>query len=166
MTTTRSKTTTKMSTKKTPASKVTASITGMPFLAKLKPVDYLVAIVTVSLVGFGIWNLMNDPSANDDIACREPGTTQTVILQNDRFQPANITLDMCDRLQIINQDELSFDLAFGSHDEHQDYPGYSRTVVQPGEFIELDAIAPASLTMHDHLRDNAKLQFTVNEAVR
>lgn len=126
--------------------------------------DVVVALVFVVAIGFSVkYNFFNDKNAataNADI-CYEPGITETVYLDKDSFSKQSIELERCAKLLIVNNDSLQYDLAIGTRDKHADYSGFKRQIVKPGEYVELDAIEPAALTMHDHLRDNASLQITV-----
>lgn len=126
------------------------------------------AVVLVFVVAFGIsvkYHFLNDKNAataNADV-CYEPGITETVYLNKDSFSTQSIELERCAKLLIVNNDTLQYDLAIGTRDKHADYAGFRRQIVKPGEYVEFDAIEPATLTMHDHLRDNASLQITVRK---
>jgi hypothetical protein len=125
--------------------------------------DTVVVVFTMSLVGYGLGhNSIAKPA--DDGPCREPGITETVNLSNDSFSRQDIQLNRCDRLRVVNSDSsLSYDIAFGVHDEHVEYPGFTPQQLRPNEYLELDAVEAGQFTLHDHLRDKAQLRLEISE---
>ncbi len=85
---------------------------------RLRWLDAAVALVAVSLVGYGLWQITSRGDiANNRQDCAEIGREYQVALSADSFIPSNITVSRCDRLVITNQGTEAYDLAFGTHDE-------------------------------------------------
>jgi hypothetical protein len=126
-------------------------------------IDIVMAVVFVTVVGFSIKHNFFDTDTGDTSVCHEPTVTETVYLDNDSFSTPTVNLEHCGKLLIVNSDNLQYDLATGIRSNHTDYAGFNRQIVEPGEYVELDAIEPATITLHDHLRDNAALQITINK---
>jgi hypothetical protein len=121
--------------------------------------DGVVLLAVIVLVGFGIWNSTRDKEPEQ--TCAQPGITHEVQLKDDSFNKTNLTLRMCDILKIVNLDTNTFSLAFGVHDKHVSYPGYSQTELRPNEYITVSALEAGAFRMHDHLRDNAYIDLTI-----
>lgn len=130
---------------------------------KLRWLDAAVAIVSVGLVGYGLWQLTGQNPSAERPLCVEIGQEHQISLANDVFVPAAITVSRCDRLVISNQGTEAYDLAFGIHEEHVEYPGFERQILRSREYFTLDATKSGSYPLHDHYRDKAKLQLTITE---
>jgi|GEM_PF-1254188 len=136
--------------------------TAVHFIKKLPRIDIVVTILAILLISYGLWNTVADKLATGDSLCREPGVTETVKLNNDSFSQPSVQLNRCDRLVVVNDGDLTYELAFGTHDKHVEYPGFSMQQLKPSEYFELDAVEPGTYVMHDHLRDTAKLRVTIS----
>lgn len=161
---------TKVTAKATKASKGAKSATSIKAAKKtaveplssyrLKRLDIIVIVLTICLVGFGLWRT-NANKLADTGQCQAGGTEHQVALNNDRFTPATLDVVRCDRIVVSNTGDEPYDLAFGTHDDHQDYPGFTRQPLKQGEYLVIDAVQAGSYDFHDHIRDAAKLQLTV-----
>jgi hypothetical protein len=160
-----------MTTKKSASKSVSASskrTTTSSKRANAKPeknwrrIDVIVTAIVAVLIGYGLWNNFLTKPADDGL-CYEPGIVETVNIEDDSFGQSAVQLSRCDRLKVVNNDDLVYDLAFGTHDKHIDYPGFSGQLLQPAEYFELDAVEAGTYVMHDHLRDNAKLTVTISD---
>lgn len=121
--------------------------------------DAAVAVVAVALVGYGVYTAFG--GGKDKQACAARGSEHELTLQNDSFSVGKLRLTQCDTLKIVNLDTQPYNLAFGVHDRHIAYPGYSEQLVRPHEFIVVDALQAGEYIMHDHLRDNARVELSV-----
>lgn len=131
---------------------------------RLHPVEYVVIAVAAGLAGFGLWQtFVAAPAAERNRACAQVGREYQVAVKADAFEPAAITVNRCDRLVISNQGSETYDFKLGTYDKHVSYPGFGGQTMRPGEYFTFDALKTGSFPMHDHLRDKAKLQITVNE---
>lgn len=144
-----------------PTKKKTVKETADPKAAsKLRWLDITVAVVSVSLVGYGLWQVTG--KTQDRPLCAEIGSEHQVALDNDVFTPGSIELSRCDRVIVTNQGNLTYDLALGTHDEHIEYAGFERQMLRPGEYFTFNALQSGSYPLHDHTRDKAKLQLNIN----
>jgi hypothetical protein len=122
-------------------------------------IDAAVFAVALGLVIFGIWNMQSKQAGTP---CATPGQEHTLIVKDDVFSKQQLTLKQCDVIKIANLDALrSYEFAFGVHDKHVAYPGFTQQVVRPNEFIVIDAVQTGGFRLHDHLRDKAAVEFTI-----
>jgi len=119
--------------------------------------DIIVAVVAGGLIIFGLWRTINQPRP----LCEAIGEEHQLTLQNDAFSTSQLTVHTCDVIKIINLDSLDYQLAFGVHDKHVDYPGFTETLVRPNEFITVDAVEAGDFRIHDHLRDKAVVELLI-----
>ena len=128
-----------------------------------KPLDYVVIVVSLGLVGFGLWHTFIADKAADNRACAQFGREPQVAVKADVFTPSSITVNRCDRLVISNQGSETYEFMLGTYDKHLAYPGFGGQTLRPGEYFTFDALKTGSVPMHDHTRDKARLQITINE---
>jgi hypothetical protein len=120
--------------------------------------DVLVLAVAVGLVVFSI--LRTPPK--DTSTCPKAGKEHLLTLQADAFSQAKLTLQQCDTVHITNQDTQPYSLAFGVHDSHYRYPGFREQVLSPDEQLTITAVQAGQYRIHDHLRDQASAELTIN----
>ena len=130
---------------------------------RLKPLDFALLGITLGLVAFGIIN--NIRTSTNNAACTKPGATHEVTVANNAFTPKALKLTRCDTVQIINAGNETYDLAFGVHEKHIDYPGFRQQLLRPNEFFVFDAVQAGDYRMHDHLRDKAAIEFDIREEI-
>lgn len=130
---------------------------------RLKPFEYGILAVCAGLIGFGIWQAVAGNGKTTDGTCAQVGREYQVSLKSDAFSPADISVNRCDRIVISNNGAESYDLMLGTRDSHLGYPGFDGQMLRQGEYFTFDAVKTGSFPMHDHIRDNAKLQITVNQ---
>lgn len=121
--------------------------------------DLAVAATTILLVVGGVWFQVS--SNKVETTCKDPGAVHQLSVASDAFSQDRLIIARCDTVRIANAGAETYDLAFGEHDSHVAYPGFSRQLLQPGEYFELNALQAGSYTMHDHLRDQAKVDFDI-----
>lgn len=120
----------------------------------LKPLDLALLSVAVLLIIFGIWSNLNK---KEEATCKTAGSQHEIIVKEDAFSVPRLELNQCDTVQIANLGAETYELAFGYHDKHQDYPGFTMQTLRPNEYFVLDAVQAGTYRMHDHLRDKAVL---------
>ena len=124
--------------------------------------DLIVALVTIILVitslVFGFKG--NDKSANDFI-CKTIGSEHQLSVSNDTFSPSELTLKRCDTIMIVNKGTEIYEFAFGVHEKHVEYPGFTMQSLHPNEYFIIDAVQAGTYTLHDHLRDKARIEFDI-----
>lgn len=124
----------------------------------LRLVDIAVVIVTVGAVGFGIYQYTADDSLE---LCGSTGTSHEIAIKHGVFARPDMSVQRCDIITVVNQDKDSYLLAFGNHERHEVYPGFESRLLTAGDTIIIDALKEGTFTVHDHKRDKASLQLTV-----
>lgn len=109
--------------------------------------------------------ILNDQAEEArDNPCSQTGVSHTVILMRSSAAPSALTVNKCDSITIENRDDaLTYNMNFGEHDDHLDYPGYTRQDLAPGQSQSFVATMLGSYLYHDHYRDEAHLQLTIVE---
>lgn len=124
----------------------------------LKPFDFVVLGTALLLVVAGIWN--NVRKSDSDI-CKTAGQQHEIIVKQDAFSVERLELAQCDTVQIANLGTETYELAFGTHDKHIAYPGFTVQTLRPNEYFVLDATQAGTYRMHDHLRDKAAIMLDI-----
>jgi hypothetical protein len=123
---------------------------------KLYITDVLIGAVVLGIVGY---LAIGNRGSNSD--CQATGAEQRVVLKADTFAKASMDFKRCDRLIVENRDNQAYDLNFGDHDNHIQYPGYEATTLLPNEDLTVRLSKTGLYEFHDHFRDNAVLRITV-----
>lgn len=122
--------------------------------------DALIVGVLVVTIVIGL----RSNSQSSASTCEQAGRQHRVAIANDRFMPQSIAIARCDTIVIENTDQkASYNLNFGRLEAHQVYPGYQASTLIPGESITIDAFVAGTYQLHDHFRDSARLDLTINE---
>lgn len=130
---------------------------------RLRVLDVAIISLALGLVAYGIWQSNAPKTTADSMQCAAIGREYQVALANDAFSQPSITVNRCDRLVISNQGQETYDLMLGTRDNHVNYPGFTGQILRPGEYFTFDAVKTGQYPLHDHTRDNAKLQITINQ---
>lgn len=96
------------------------------------------------------------------IDCKKPGSTHTLTLQNDAFSTNKLSVKRCDVITVVNKSNDTFELAFGVHERHITYPGYTMQTLSQNEYLIINARKAGTYQFHDHLRDNAQIELEIN----
>lgn len=127
---------------------------------------FIGANAVVAIVAVGVIFLGSQRSQQTDAAiaagCPKAGENHTLRLNDDRFDKERLTVQKCDTLTISNDDGRSYQLAFGVHDKHVDYPGYDAAALAPHESITINMIQTGTFEFHDHFRDQAHTVLTID----
>lgn len=134
----------------------------MKRIKSIRMADIAAGVLTLAAVGFGSMQLLTKDTATD--VCAAAGQKHRVVISDDAFSKTEMTLKQCDSLTIVNQDTRPHQIAFGERASHASYPGFKSLIVRQDESITLDAVQPGQYELHDHLRDNARLQLTIQPA--
>lgn len=128
----------------------------------IRTLDIMLGFVAVVLIIGGMWYSIGHGKDNQD--CRVPGREHQVTVRDDAFQPTRLTVERCDTIKISNFGSQDYEFAFGEHDHHTSYPGFTNMQsLQPNQYFEIDAVKAGNYTLHDHLRDKAHLQLDIKE---
>jgi hypothetical protein len=121
--------------------------------------DVAVGFTVLCFIVYGIWSRVGSHAHSLD--CKDVGAVHVVKVHDDVFTPDHMQLKHCDVLKLVNAGQEEYVLAFGIHERHVEYPGFSMQSLKPNEFLEIDTIKPGRFVMHDHLRDKARLSLDI-----
>ncbi len=117
-------------------------------------------LVTASLLALGLHTQFSDKV--EGFACKTIGQNHELYLQHDTFSTTKLSIKQCDTVTVINLDDSLYNLAFGVHDQHIDYPGYNQQILSYNESLKIDALEAGTYTLHDHIRgDNTHVELTI-----
>jgi hypothetical protein len=139
----------------------------------MKPLKLAAILLLVTVAGVLIF-LSTHYLANDylnthtahprsEISCEQYGRMHYVIIKNGVMAPSHIEASLCDTLTVTNEDAVMRDLAFGAHDHHQAYDGKTENMIKKGQSVTVALNKAGTFMFHDHLQDETKGTFTVNE---
>lgn len=99
--------------------------------------------------------------AAEAVGCQQPGRDHLVIIKQNAMHPARITAQLCDQLTIVNQDDRLRKIAFGEHDRHLAYDGFSEKLVRSGQQFSITFNRVGTYHFHDHFQAATAGDFTV-----
>lgn len=88
---------------------------------------------------------------------------QVIILENDRFKPAHITIKVGTKVTWINQSGEVADVDSGPHPAHDNYPPLNFGIIEDGESRSLFFNNPGIYGYHNHLKSQQEGTVTVRE---
>ncbi len=127
----------------------------------MKKADVLFGCIGVLLIVFGVVLAVRRHTQNS-IDCTAAGGEHRLTVSGDRFSAKELTVKRCDRIVIADTGSEDYDFAFGTHEHHLSYPGFTMQSLQPGQYFQLDAVQSGTFMFHDHLRDNARIELTIH----
>jgi hypothetical protein len=129
----------------------------------VKKKDILILlVVAVVLVGGLIVYLMRGGTETDAETCGRTGQTHTVVIQNGKMNPVETTAPRCDKLTIINKDDITREIGFGDHDHHVPYDGVAQRILHKDESVTVTLVKTGHYHFHDHFHDEVEGEFNVN----
>lgn len=88
-----------------------------------------------------------------------------VTIDDNGFQPAKITANLCDRLRLTNGSQALRQPAADPHPTHSSFPELDpKRPLQPGEAFEVILNRPGRYGWHDHLNPGLKGQIVIEES--
>lgn len=132
----------------------------MKKITTMRKLDIAVAVITVLAIGWGLWWQAQIRHKNA-VSCQTPGSVHKVTLSADGFSVPSLELRRCDQIVIVNTGRQDYELAFGIHAKHVEYPGFEMQWLSPNQYITIDAFQSGKYTLHDHLRDKARLKLDI-----
>ena len=88
------------------------------------------------------------------VDCQKTAKTHTITITKDSFNPQIVIAKICDRVIFENTDSLYHKIAFGEHDEHLIYPGFTEVAIKPQGKNEANLQAYGTYKIHDHFYDH------------
>ncbi len=95
-------------------------------------------------------------------ACQSTRTV-AMLIAGDAFSPSVLTVNRCDTVTINNTGNQTYQIAFGVHDNHINYPGFTPDILTTGQSVSFVALQPGSFELHDHFADKAKAIINIRQ---
>jgi hypothetical protein len=136
----------------------------------MKPYHPVVLLVGLLITGLGIYfatgaladhYLSSKPSSDAGIICTDWHPTYVVKIKQGVVNPRHVNGRICDKLQIINQDDVLREMAFGEHEHHQAYDGIYEQNLTKGQSFTITMNKTGTYRFHDHFQDSVNGTFTV-----
>lgn len=99
-------------------------------------------------------------------ACQGTNSNHKVVIQDGKVNPLYTNAQLCDTLTIINKDNKTRDIAFGSHPQHTAYGGESDLSVHKDYPKTITLNQAGSYKFHDHLEETVYGFFNVEPHVQ
>jgi plastocyanin len=127
--------------------------------SKILPIAAIV--IAIAVIAGGSYALSRRGSNNPG-SCAVTGRLHTATIKNDRVSPRTTEAGRCDTLRIVNEDNITREIAFGDHDHHVPYDGITTRILQQGQSFTITLDAPGSYHFHDHFHDEVGGYFNVS----
>jgi hypothetical protein len=122
--------------------------------------DLFILCFAAGLVIFSVWTVLS--GKGHAASCNTTGRQHILTVTNDTFPTSRLTLARCDSVKIFNDGNETYELAFGEHENHIYYPGFNNEqTLKPNEFVTFTAVQSGTYSLHDHLRDRAKIELVI-----
>ena len=121
----------------------------------------IILILVITSVLFLSTKLLSSNSSNDISSCTKLGQDHVVEINNSQIVPEHTTGKLCDRLTIINKDNVIRLLAFGTHAHHQPYDGVGEKILDINQSLTVTLNQSGTYLFHDHIHEQVKGSFTV-----
>lgn len=95
--------------------------------------------------------------------CAQTGQNHTVTIADNRPNFASLKARLCDRLTFMNKDNLTREIAFGTHDDHVPYDNVTEKFLNKNQSFTITLNKVGTYHWHDHLHDEVQGYFTVNK---
>lgn len=115
----------------------------------------------------------NEPLPDNSLSASEETAAESVItheishaisIGSEAFLPTTLTARVGETLALTNTDTVPHQVAFGNHNHHTLYPGYTEQELAPGATLEIALTTPGDYFFHDHLNDEVKGEITITTA--
>lgn len=97
------------------------------------------------------------------VNCTTVGKTYHVEIEEAKFIPEVAKVRVCDRVEFINKDKRSHQVAFGSHPYHLLYPGFKEKLLKTGEKNDVVLSVFGNYSIHDHIYDEIEGEIIVSK---
>lgn len=126
----------------------------------------LAIVLMAATVPLAIWVTHTQSAQLENTQRRCDGkqqVTHTVIIQHNIVSPAHTSAKQCDRLTIVNRDDVLRLMAFGKHENHVSYDGVSERVLGKNQSLTVRLGSLGTYLFHDHDHDEVHGDFTVRQ---
>lgn len=137
-----------------------------------KKLNAVAAVMIIIVMALGLFLILTREPQKDVADCQETDPVEAQVEFIDATSSGfeingetvdSLTIEQCGNILVTNESDENIDLAFGNHDNHQDYPTFSEQTVEPGEFVEIIMTKHGEFTLHDHLREDRTIDITVTK---
>lgn len=132
----------------------------MKFSKFLPIVTIVIAIGVIAAVSYAL----SQHGSNNSGSCTATGHLYTATIKNDQVSPQTTKAGLCDKLQILNKDNITREIAFGNHDHHVPYDGVTTRTLRQGQSFTITLNAAGSYHFHDHFHDEVGGFFNVSQS--
>ncbi len=123
-----------------------------------------VAFLVGLVLGVGGAQLIHPGTAAESCNSRPAhGQSHSIMIMNDKVEPAQTTGQLCDTLTITNMDDITREIAFGMHQKHVFYDGIEERSLKKDESFTITMNQTGTFHFHDHLHDETEGYFTVTK---
>ncbi|HSH18120.1 MAG TPA: hypothetical protein VK978_01930 [Candidatus Saccharimonadales bacterium] len=129
------------------------------FQLRFIPLYLLVGTLLISGAAFANREKFASPIQAEQ--CTAAGRDIQVSVGREGFSPRNLAAERCDRLVFINKSGQERRIAFGLHDRHVQYPGFSERLLVPGSSVSVVLTAAGNFVFHDHYKEADKGEVVV-----
>jgi hypothetical protein len=128
-----------------------------------KSAVFIVLIIVLFLVGWGIFKNMNIPNKTQgQIVDSLPSNVVTISITSDGFVPHEVVIGKNQSIAFVNDDTVNHWPASDLHPTHELYPEFDPLKpVKPGEIWLFEFEKTGGWAMHDHLFPHRRGEITV-----
>jgi hypothetical protein len=88
---------------------------------------------------------------------------ESVAITSTGFSPSDITISQCGDLILENFSDETARIAFGPHDSHQEYPGYTEQDLGAGDRLVIPLAQYGEFVIHNHHDNERRLVVLVEK---
>jgi len=93
--------------------------------------------------------------------CGSPKVIRFIVIEHGKVTPEHTDANRCDKLSIVNKDDMLRLMAFGQHDHHVEYDGISEKALTQDKQLVITLDHTGDFMFHDHLHDEVQGTFSV-----
>lgn len=83
-------------------------------------------------------------------------------IENNTILPVVIHAHLCDKITVLNKDNVVRRIAFGKHEQHIIYDGIEETLLAKGKSFTFVLNQTGTFLYHDHEDESVKAEFVVD----
>lgn len=126
-----------------------------------KPLLLLLILLLAGGVVFGLTRLGAESYMASKDKCAGSHATHVVQIKDSHVMPAKVNGQFCDKLEIINLDSQSREMAFGRHEQHVAYDGVTERLLAQNQSLTVTLNQKGDFIFHDHFQDEVGGSFSV-----
>jgi hypothetical protein len=128
-------------------------------MKKNTPFSKTISIFTIIAIVAVVANIYL--SNNSDKCANNTGNEHIVIIKDNIMSPSATTAKLCDKLTIVNEDEVQRIIAFGQHDNHISYDGITEKEISKDQRFSVTLNELGDYLFHDHDQEEVSGTFLV-----